>query len=57
MAKNENEYIPNIHLQFTDNSPKKYFHEISPKSLSKRFLSILKFSENCSKTHREFSEK
>ena len=54
-GKNEN--ITNIHREFTNNFLKIMFHEISPKSLSKGFLLILKFSERRPKTHREFPGK
>ena len=55
MAKNEN--IPNINRQFADNSSKKYFHEISPKSFPQGLPLMFEFPENWSKTNREFSEK
>ena len=43
-GKSEN--IPNIYRQFSYNSPKKIFHEISPKSFSRGFPFIFKFPEN-----------
>ena len=46
-----------IHREFADNFRKIIFHEISPKLFSQGFLLIFKFSENCPKTHREFTEK
>ena len=46
--------------KYSEQSPtilRKTFHEIRPKSFSQGFLLIFKFSENCPKIHREFSEK
>ena len=50
MAKNEN--IPNINRQFADNSSKKYFHEISPKSFPKDF----RWFSNFPKIDRKLTE-
>ena len=54
-------YDNKIFRTFTNNLPtilgKNIFHEIKPKSFPQGFLLIFKFSENCPKTHREFSEK
>ena len=55
-GKNEN--IPNVNWQLSDHSPKKIFSRNKSKIISSQgFLFILKFSENCPKTRREFSEK
>ena len=53
--------VRRISVTFTENLPtifrKFIFQEASPKSFPQGVLLIFKFSENCPKTHREFSEK
>ena len=50
----QNENIPNINRQFSEQN---IFTKLVQNHFSQGFLLILKFSENCPITHREFFEK